>query len=313
MRLISIHFIFFMKQIVTGIILTLLAGGIITNISHQKTSQNHVPQNIPADSTTTTLLSEKTIQDSYGKDTRNTITVTLPKNRTSKTPFILFIHGGAWTSGDKKDIAIIQTILSQQGIASAAINYRYVSKDVHYDDLMEDVTQAIDYIEKNLEAWNIGKKKISIGGISAGAHMSLLYAYKYDTAHTIGSIISMAGPTDLSDPEMLNTAEKNNMLGFVNLLVDDIYIKNTPVPKHFTEASPIFYTKNIPTLLIHGNKDSIVLYNQSTKLDQELEKKGVPHKLITIDNANHDLGLANPRNATRITQEVTRWIQTYTQ
>ncbi len=295
-----------MKRIVGGIILILLAGGVINNISHQQP-----PIQKQSTPTTQNGLPEKTLHATYGDDVRNTITVVLPKNRNEQTPFILFLHGGAWTSGDKKDIAIIQTILSQQGIASAAMNYRYASKNVHYKELMEDVDNAISYIENTMTDWNIGKKKITIGGISAGGHMALLYGYAYDTRDNIGSIISMAGPTDLAAIDMLDTAAKNNMLGFVNSLVGDNYTKGVVVSDAFDDASPISHIKNIPTLLIHGNKDTIVLYNQSAKLNDLLEKKNIPHKLLTIEGANHDLGLANPRNATRIAQELTAWIQQY--
>lgn len=294
-----------MKKIVGGIIVILLVSGVINNLSHQQpTTQQSTPK-------AKNELPEKTLSAIYGSDSRNTITIVLPKNRNEQTPFILFMHGGAWTSGDKKDVAIIQTILSQQGIASATINYRYVSKTVHYKELMDDVNDAVLYIENNMTAWNIGKKKISIGGISAGGHMALLYAYAYDTENNISSIISMAGPTDLSATDMLDTAAKNNMIGFVNALVGDTYIKGMAVSEVFKDASPLSHVKNVPTLLIHGNKDTIVLYNQSVKLNEALGNKNIPHKLLTIEGANHDLGLANPRNATRIAQEVTTWIQQY--
>jgi acetyl esterase/lipase len=299
-----------MKKIIFGIVLVLLAGGIINNLSQKKEG---IKKNIPTAQVPSIQnnLQENTLNESYGKDPRNTITVVLPKNRDKKTPFILFLHGGAWTSGDKKDVAVIQLILSQQGIASAAINYRYASNTVHYKELMTDVGNAVTYIENSMDAWNIGKKKITIGGISAGAHMSLLYAYGYDTNNNISSVISMAGPTDISLTDMLDLAVKNRMIGFVNWLVNDTYTQGVAVSTKFKDASPITYVKNVPTLLIHGNKDSIVLYNQSVKLNEILENKKIPHKLVTIDGANHDLGLANPRNATLITQEVTNWIREY--
>ncbi len=299
-----------MRKIILGVVLLLLVGGIVNNLSHKETG---IQKSVPATQVPSTKsnLPEKTLSGSYDKDPRNTITIVLPKNRDEKTPFILFLHGGAWTSGDKKDVAVIQMILSQQGIASAAINYRYASKTVHYKELMTDVDSAVTYIENNMDTWNIGKKKITIGGISAGAHMSLLYAYGYDISNSINAVISMAGPTDLSATDMLDAATKNRMIGFVNWLVDDIYTQGMPVSTKFKNASPLTYVKSTPTLIIHGSKDSVVLYNQSVKLDDLLESKRIPHKLVTIDGANHDLGLASPRNATRIAQEVTNWIREY--
>ena len=37
----------------------------------------------------------------YGDHIRNNMNIALPKNRTTNTPVVIFIHGGAWVMGQK--------------------------------------------------------------------------------------------------------------------------------------------------------------------------------------------------------------------
>lgn len=296
-----------MKKIIGIIIGILLLTGIGQVINHQ----NQPNQNAKPKTEQTVKETRKNFDTSYGIDKRNTMTVRLPEKITTETPMILFIHGGAWTSGDKKDVAIVQEVLAKENIATASINYRYASSTVHYADLMKDVGSAVTYIQTNKADWGLSGSKIAIGGISAGAHMALLYTYAYDSQNDINAVISLAGPTDLTNTEMLDTAVKNNMISFVQWLVNDTYKKGSAVGTNFNAVSPLKHIKNVPTLLIHGNKDTIVLYNQSAMLDTALADAGVAHKLITIPGANHDLGLGNPKYAAQITTEVITWIKKY--
>ena len=50
-----------------------------------------------------------------------------------------------------------------------------------------------------------------------------------------------------------------------------------------------------PTLLIHGTDDTDVPFEQSVMMAEELEKHGVPFRLITIPGAEHGLGGGDPK------------------
>ena len=58
------------------------------------------------------------------------------------------------------------------------------------------------------------------------------------------------------------------------------------------EASPITHVtaKAPPFLLIHGDEDQAVAYEQSTRLQEALRKAGVPCDLIRIVNGAHATG-----------------------
>jgi acetyl esterase/lipase len=61
---------------------------------------------------------------------------------------------------------------------------------------------------------------------------------------------------------------------------------------------PYMAVKNVtpdypPTLLIHGDKDTDVPYEQSTMMAEELKRKKVEHRLITLVGGEHGLAGAN--------------------
>jgi acetyl esterase/lipase len=67
-------------------------------------------------------------------------------------------------------------------------------------------------------------------------------------------------------------------------------------PKAFDALCPV---RNVsanypPTLLIHGTKDTDVPYEQSAMMAKELNRKGVEHELITVQDAGHGLAGAKP-------------------
>lgn len=253
----------------------------------------------------------KMLNISYGTDTRNKMDVYLPKDRSTATPFVILIHGGAWTGGNKEDMRGFQDLLLARGFGSVSMSYRYVGATVHYTELMEDVNKVVMYCVNKSGEWNIRNTKLIISGASAGAHMALLYGYKYDTGGRISGIVSMCGPTDLTDPVMLNYATTIGLAGPLNALAGATYVPNQPVDAKFAAASPLKQAINIPTLMFHGTADLTVPYSQAELLNNRLGQLNYTHKLVTLPGAGHDLGLNIPANVILIEAEFRAWIETY--
>lgn len=302
-----------MKKIIGIIIILFILGGIINSTKNKTPNpDNQTNTQQSNNSSSVSTKNELILRDvKYGPDKRNTMNVFVPKGANEKTPFVLFIHGGAWVSGDKNDVGVVQLALGGAGIASAAINYRYASDTVHYPQLMNDVKSAIDYIIEHDNDWGINANKMAIGGISAGAHMALLYAYHYDSGNHINSVISMAGPVDMTNVDFLNGATILKLIDGANKMVGAKYEIGKPVPSQFQDASPIKYVKNVPTLIIHGTGDMVVPYAQAELLVGTMKQKGYTYDLLTVDGANHDLGLGNQATAKRIADKVVSWVKEY--
>ncbi len=103
------------------------------------------------------------------------------------TPLVLHIHGGGWTSGDKKNPPGLKTYL-QAGISVASINYRYTWQaqaegiEPPVKAPLEDAARALQFLRSKASEWNINKDRIAATGGSAGACSSLWLAFHDELA-----------------------------------------------------------------------------------------------------------------------------------
>lgn len=109
---------------------------------------------------------------SYGPHARNVLDFWKADGEGPR-PLLVYIHGGGWTSGDKKQDTskTIQPYLGQ-GISCAAINYR-LTPDNPLPAPVHDAARAIQFLRSKSTAWNIDTKHIALTGGSAGACSSM--------------------------------------------------------------------------------------------------------------------------------------------
>lgn len=255
------------------------------------------------------VTEQKYLNESYGSHNRNKLDVFLPAKRDENTPFVLLIHGGAWVAGDKSDFRSFQQMLLQKGIASASMNYRYVSSDNHYQGLMDDVRSALNYCISKSEKWKIRNTKFVLAGASAGAHMALLYSYKYDPEGHVAAAFSAAGPTDFTEKDYMTYVQLVGLNDAVQKLTGHPY--SDPPHDSYIAASPVTQIKNVPTLLIHGTADLVVFFSQSERLANRLEQGNVPYKFVRLQNAGHDLNIGNTEGLNKLRDELVSWAQQY--
>ena len=108
---------------------------------------------------------------SYGPAARNVLDFWQAKGEGPR-PLLVYIHGGGWTGGDKKqDPKNFQKYLDQ-GISYAAINYRY-STEAPLPTPVHDAARAIQFLRTKAADWNIDTQHIALTGGSAGACSSM--------------------------------------------------------------------------------------------------------------------------------------------
>lgn len=262
----------------------------------------------------------------YGTSRDQTFNIILPKEK-NDVHAIVYIHGGFYYAGDKLWYPLFLTEFSKKNIF-VTIDYRLIDltgrNNIQMNDMLIDVDNALKKVQELAGKNGYSIKDFILAGHSAGAHIGLLYGYKYfqknNTQTKIAACVSLAGPTDYTDDigwsSMQYYGEKVEerlaVLSLIGTALTGHEIKltenwtkqsNWSEYKDYAEAiSPITYIEagNVPpTLLVHGPDDSIVPYSNSTRLYDALGT-ALPHKLIPVTETsgnNHMLG-GEPYSAT---------------
>lgn len=221
----------------------------------------------------------------YGTDKANVMDIYLPANRsTSTTKVILLLHGGAWAAGDKtggEDDPHFKTLLDSvrrkyPDWAVFNMNYRLATLDGKniFPSQENDVAAAVKYMYDNRQALGISDKWVFMG-MSAGAHLALLQAYKNSSPVRPKAVVDFYGPTDMTDLYNFYSAEGDAFaLSGIRTLMSGTPTANSTLYK---SSSPIEYVNasSPPTLIMHGGKDETVPERQSLALSAKLKAAGV--------------------------------------
>ena len=229
----------------------------------------------------------------YGEHERNVFDLYLPASY-EKHGLILYIHGGAWIAGDKESYkSDMQHYAEKEGIACAAINYRYASADTSCYDILDDIDAAVTKIKETAKEHGVELEKMMLTGHSAGAHLSLLYAYKYQNIAAIKPVCvaSLAGPTDLTDD--LYYQNWPTVYELFSYMIGKNFDENNKeeVKQDLLNVSPITYVNqnSVPTIIAQGEQDTIVSKENAITLENVLKDNNVEYYAYYYPHSGHGL------------------------
>lgn len=240
----------------------------------------------------------------YGKSSQQTLDLYIPNGDLKDLPVVIFLHGGAWSMGGLEYTSKHAQDISNKGFVVANVDYRYVSDKISGKDLLADIEAAVNYVSDVSNKYGYAKNGYHIVGISAGAHLALLYGY---TKKNMKSITALCAPSRLDSPEALEFIIKSGNLNIIEKLAGTKLNLNGANPA-FIAISPFNNISNIPTLLIHGDADALVNVSQSQNLYAELKSKGVEAKLLIRKGKGHDVGMNSPDTEVQNINVITEWI-----
>lgn len=235
----------------------------------------------------------------YGTQERQIMDVCFPENPSESEGVVVFIHGGGWLSGDKSVFeGRARNVSKTVGCISATINYRYISKTVHCTDILKDIDSALTKIRSMAETRGIDCNKVMLVGVSAGAQLAMLYSYAKKNTAPIEpcAVVSYSGPTDLRSETFINNnslwtpAQTRTVLSY--LTGEAITASNIKEKKNVLyKFSPLKYVSydSVPTLVVHGVKDTIVPVADVRAFVKNLAEKNVTYKYIEMPDSGHSL------------------------
>ncbi len=224
-------------------------------------------------------------------------------------PAVIMVHGGGWNSGDKSGgrtkgyMAPMDDSLSRAGFVWFEINYRLTPKFL-YPACIDDVETAIRWVKAHAAEYHLDPSRIALAGESSGGHLVDLAAARADKSTRVAAVVSFYGAYDLVYQAKAKPADANVRGLFGISVVDE---KTIPL---LQAASASAYLKPglPPFLLVHGDLDPKVPYDEDVAFRTKLLALGVPCEFITIHGGGHGMNTWD-KVAPGYKDEVVAWLQ----
>ncbi len=203
---------------------------------------------------------------------KNKLDLYLPNDETG-FPVFVFIHGGAWRSGDRAQYTALGNRFAREGIGVAVPSYRLSPANLHPAHI-EDAAAAFAWVVRNIERYGGDPARIHVGGHSAGGHLSALLAVdeRYLASHGLSSrnirgVIAMSGVY--------------NVQAMAGIFGQDAQVRREASPIHHVRAS-------LPGFVItYCQWDYPSLPVQAKLFHAALRRAGATSELVYVPGENH--------------------------
>jgi acetyl esterase/lipase len=194
------------------------------------------------------------------------------------------------------------TDVARRGYVVASVEYR-PSDVAGWPAFLLDVKAAIRYLRANAELYSIDKERVAIWGCSSGGNASLLtgvtgWTREFDDglcpdeSSAVKAAISYFGVTDV--PKMFGRP-RDELSTMMVPSPEDILFRTSVIdhPEAAAPGNPLNYVSEDkpcpPVLLIHGDEDGTVPFNQSVLMYEKLVSCGKQADLYKVKGAGHGM------------------------
>jgi len=210
-----------------------------------------------------------------GAQAKQRLDLYLPKTN-APAPVFLFVHGGAWSEGDKSWFPPFGHRFAKDGILTVIPSYRLAPKNP-WPAQAEDTAAALAWTVRHIADYGGDTNRIFIGGHSAGGHLTSLITFNERFLKPYGLTPALIrGVVSLS--------------GVYNLDIGDALARVFGVDRDVRlDASPQFFVKSPapPFLVTYCEWDYPMLPAQAKLFHAALRRSGVASELYYTPKENH--------------------------
>lgn len=196
-----------------------------------------------------------------------------------KFPFIMWIHGGGWESGDLYGLEGQSKYLAAHGIAGVRISYSLLPQGGNMLKAWADIQDALTFIRNHAQDLKIDSSTFGFAGHSAGAHLSAYAAMRVPKTKLL---IALNGAYDLEHIQE-GFEPKEHHFQFLGKTSEE---KRMASPVNFVHPQAPF------CLLGYSMGDYLVDPTQVERLAARLDKNNVRYELMVKDIYSHAAFLA---------------------
>jgi acetyl esterase/lipase len=226
-------------------------------------------------------------QDGYGN--ASTLDVYMPRNYTTKhgfkLPTVVLVHGGAWTKGDRSDMAPQANQLARNGFVAVSVNYR-LADQARWPAQRLDVSRAVTFLRKNRAFFNIDRNRMALLGSSAGGQIAAAVATHGDGRQRFKGLVVLSGllnPMTIAqqDPEYSDSVLVDKLIGCEPSECPDRYLAAIP--------AAALNRYDVPSLLFHSRDEDPFGPQQAAEFVNRSRSVGVSSKLKMLSGSEHGI------------------------
>jgi acetyl esterase/lipase len=248
-------------------------------------------------------------------------------------PVLVWIHGGALVTGTRTNVpGQLLDLARRERYVLISIDYR-LAPEVKSPAIIEDVRDALAWIRRDgPRLFHADVSRLVVTGGSAGGYLTMMAGWCVDPPPT--ALVAYWGYGDvdgdwLSQPSAYYRDETPIVeRGTALQAVGGRVVSGTETPEAAQARGQYYrylrqngmWTKEVtgfdpetqrgeldalcpirnitpdypPLLMIHGTIDTDVPFEKSADMAHELERKQVPHELVTVEGAGHGLAGGDP-------------------
>lgn len=211
-----------------------------------------------------------------------------------KLPTIFWFSGGGWMDVHHNIHLPNLVYLAQKGYVIVGVEYRDSNK-INFPGQLQDAKAAIRYIKEHAEKFGVDKDKVIAMGESAGGHLASMLATTNGVAdHDVGNFKNQSSDVQVAVPlyGVVNplSAKQGSATDDFDFVYRNLLGAEPEVaPELNAAADPItFIDENtVPFVIFHGTTDPIVPFEDSEKLYNALQEKGVESDFYVLPDVGH--------------------------
>lgn len=213
-----------------------------------------------------------------------------------KYPLVVFIQGSGWMEQELGQKMHGLCEFATRGYVVAIVEYR-PSPVAPFPAQIKDAKTAIRFLQEHADDYHIDKKHIFVWGDSSGGHTCVMVAATMEREYNdedgsldVKAFVDYYGPTDITrmkdQPSIQDHVSADSLEG---MLIGNRRVDENP---EWTDAvNPMNHINEEmemkPMLIIHGDKDRLVPFQQSVLLYEKMREVQKDVEFYKLEGADH--------------------------
>jgi acetyl esterase/lipase len=220
----------------------------------------------------------------------------LPTEQVRPLALVVYIHGGSWIGGSRKECPV--SGLAEHGFAVASISYRFSNRAI-FPAQIHDCKGAIRWLRAHAKEYGFDTERIGVAGSSAGGHLAVLLGTSGDVKELEGevggnldqsskvkAIVDFYGPADFILRSKTQPSRADKPGSSTHGLLGGPASEKVDLARLASGVTHVT-ADDAPLLIFHGDRDTTVLLDQSERLRDVYKAAGLPVTLHVLPGAGH--------------------------